>query len=90
MIHEIGHSLGLGHEQKRPDRDSFIQMHWENIPSDWVAQYVAYSNADTGRPYNYNSLMHYSAGACDNPLPGPFRSLCNRVQTAPHHRPPIV
>ena len=31
VVHEILHSLGFQHEQKRPDKDDYIQMRWDNI-----------------------------------------------------------
>ena len=63
MTHEIGHVLGLGHEQKRPDRDSFISINWTAVEPGWVSEYTMYSSqADHHRPYNYDSIMHYSVG----------------------------
>ena len=62
--HEIGHTLGLWHEQSRPDRDTYVVIHYENIHPDRVGNFNKQSNVDTrGLPYDYGSLMHYGKKA---------------------------
>ncbi len=82
IVHEIGHSLGLYHEQTRQDRDSYVTIDISNIKPNWRGQFRKY----TARPdyttlrgmdvlnYDYGSIMHYHNGvggtaAIDNTQP---------------------
>ena len=60
IVHEIGHAIGLWHEQSRPDRDWFLNIHWENIMAGQNRQFEKRYNVDyQGESYDYQSVMHY-------------------------------
>jgi hypothetical protein len=62
IAHEIGHVLGLGHEQSRGDRDDYITILWSNIQKGKGVQYCrAIWDQQTlvNTAYDFDSIMHY-------------------------------
>ena len=62
--HEIGHALGLMHEQNREDRDNHVRILSDNIAFPFQTQFqqAALISTDVGN-YDFNSIMHYHAFA---------------------------
>lgn len=62
VIHELGHAIGFWHEQSREDRDSFVDILWDNIEPNKEHNFEQHiSNGDDVGPYDYGSIMHYGA-----------------------------
>jgi hypothetical protein len=62
IIHEIGHAVGLDHEQNRADRDGYVYVHFENIEAGAESNFEKMSKPSLGF-YDYDSIMHYSSTA---------------------------
>ena len=60
-VHENLHAIGFWHEQSRPDRDKFTQVHWENVKADKRHNFNLRSRRidSLGSPYDFGSVMHY-------------------------------
>jgi len=65
--HELTHVLGFFHEQSRPDRDSFITIHHENVDENLRHNFNIYKWGtdveNQGFGYDYGSIMHYPRDA---------------------------
>jgi len=64
VAHELGHTIGLHHEQCRPDRDNYVRIFLNNVPSNMRFNFNFVRGTSTfGQKYDYCSLMHYGATA---------------------------
>nr|D5FM37.1 RecName: Full=Zinc metalloproteinase nas-36; AltName: Full=Nematode astacin 36; Flags: Precursor [Haemonchus contortus]ACZ64272.1 astacin metalloprotease [Haemonchus contortus] len=63
--HEIGHAIGMWHEQSRPDAQSYIKVESDFILPSYVSDFLQRDkDIDTlGLPYDLGSVMHYGSTA---------------------------
>jgi hypothetical protein len=59
IAHELGHALGLWHEQSRIDRDTYVQINYENIEPGKEHNFNIHVTSGNFGPYDFDSVMHY-------------------------------
>jgi hypothetical protein len=63
-IHEIGHTVGLWHEQSRKDRDDHVIVHLENVIAATAHNFDQHvTDGDDVGDYDFDSIMHYPKDA---------------------------
>ncbi|MGA7694829.1 MAG: choice-of-anchor D domain-containing protein [Candidatus Sulfotelmatobacter sp.] len=65
ILHEMGHVIGLWHEQSRPDRNTYVSVNYDNLIKGSISNFnQIYDNAQTfGTLFDYASIMEYPAFA---------------------------
>lgn len=63
ILHEMGHTIGLWHEQSRPDRNTYVSVNYDNLIKGSISNFnQIYDNAQTfGTLFDYASIMEYPA-----------------------------
>ncbi|GFV29676.1 blastula protease 10 [Trichonephila clavipes] len=66
ILHELMHAIGFEHEHRRPDRNRYLKIHWENIEPEDKPQFkkMQYDEYDWNDfRIDYDSIMMYDSYA---------------------------
>jgi Astacin (Peptidase family M12A)/Abnormal spindle-like microcephaly-assoc'd, ASPM-SPD-2-Hydin len=62
ILHEMGHTVGVWHEQSRPDRNTYVNVNYSAVIKASRSNFdPIYDNEQALTPYDYASVMEYPA-----------------------------
>src|SRR5208282_3347858 len=62
ILHEMGHTVGLWHEQSRPDRNTYVSVNYNYLIKGSISNFnQIYDNAQETTLFDYASIMEYPA-----------------------------
>jgi hypothetical protein len=62
ILHEMGHTIGLWHEQSRPDRNTYVTVNYDNLIKGSISNFnQIFDNAQENTLFDYASIMEYPA-----------------------------
>ena len=64
IVHELGHTLGMKHEQSRTDRETYVTINTLSIDPEFIGNFNIVWNSDAypigeHGVYDFGSIMHY-------------------------------
>jgi hypothetical protein len=60
IIHEMGHAIGLWHEQQRGDEETWVDQDLSNVDPFFANNFVPLTNQRDSGNYDFGSIMHYA------------------------------
>ena len=59
VIHEIMHAIGMHHEHQRSDRDTYLDMLWQNVQNGQQNHNMQLETTDNKNSFDAGSLLQY-------------------------------
>jgi hypothetical protein len=83
VIHELLHTLGFLHMHTSSNRDTYIDINWDNIKEESKLNFKKITSLVSlfGTDYDYNSITHYSAYAFAKDKKTPTITVKNNHET---------